>query len=270
MQVENPIEAPVPLRDVVIVGSGNVAESLARAVAVADGLRLVQIVARNAARGAALAALTGTRTTADSARCAAADLYLVAVSDRAVAEATAELRVPAHAVVAHTAGSVPIKALARFPRRGVFYPLQTFTRGRAVDFSGVPCFIEGSDECAALQLDGFARRLGASAFRADSARRRTIHLAGVFACNFANAMYAAGERVLADAELPFEVLKPLIAETAAKAADASTPVAVQTGPAVRGDAPTLDRHRAMLAANPELEAIYTEISRYIWEISRKI
>lgn len=266
----NDISGPAPLRDAVIVGSGNVAESLARAVAAADGLRLVQIFARNAERGAALAALCGTAWSADPGTLAAADLYLVAVSDRAVAEAVGALPVPAGAVVAHTAGSVPLESLGRFARRGVFYPLQTFTRGRAVDFAGVPCFIEGSDEAVCLQLEAFARRLGCTTYRADSARRRTVHLAGVFACNFANAVYGAAGRILAGADLPFDVLKPLIAETASKAVDAASPADVQTGPAVRNDLTTLDRHRAMLGPVSELRTIYDTISRYIWETSRKI
>ena len=83
-------------------------------------------------------------------------------------------------------------------------------------------------------------------------------------------MYGAAERILADAELPFGVLKPLIAETAAKAVGAASPASVQTGPAVRNDLATLDRHRAMLGSEPDLETIYDTISRYIWETSRKI
>lgn len=259
------------LYNVVVVGSGNLAEALARAVAAAPDLRLRQLFARNAERGAAVAALANTSHTSDPAQLAPADIYLVAVSDRAVGEVTAALPIPAGAFVAHTAGSVPMDEIPeKYSRRGVFYPLQTFTKGRAVDFAQIPLFIEGSDEAATRQLEAFARRLSRTVLRADSAQRRAIHLSGVFACNFANAMYAAAEGVLAGAGLPFDVLKPLIRETAAKAADAPSPAAVQTGPAVRGDAPTLAHHRAMLAEAPELETIYTEISHYIWETSKKI
>ncbi|MCD7794309.1 MAG: NAD(P)-binding domain-containing protein, partial [Alistipes sp.] len=110
----------------VIIGSGNLAEALARAVA-KSGLKPVQIFARNAARGQQVAALAGTQWTADPAQLAGADIYLIAVSDRAVAEAAAALPIPAGAVVAHTAGSVPLEALPDRPtvRRAVFYPLQT-------------------------------------------------------------------------------------------------------------------------------------------------
>lgn len=258
------------LRDIVIVGSGNLAEALARAVASIPELRLRQIFARNAARGTAVAALSGTHWTSDPAELAVADLYLIAVSDRAVGEVAGALPIPAESFVAHTAGSVPLDEIpGKYDRRGVFYPLQTFTKGRAVDFAQIPLFIEGSDEGTTLQLEIFGRRLSSKVLRADSAQRRAIHLAGVFACNFANAMYTAAEGVLAGAGLPFDVLKPLIRETAAKAAEAGSSADVQTGPAVRGDAPTLARHRAMLAGEPELEQIYSRISHFIWEISKK-
>lgn len=257
------------LKRVVIVGSGNVAEALARALP-ASGAELCQVFARNRERGPRVAALGGTTWTADPDRLAEADLYLIAVSDRAVGEVAASLRLPDGAVAAHTAGSVPLDALEPFPRRAVIYPLQTFTAGRAVDFARVPLFLEASDKGTYQAVERFARRLSSQLYPADSKRRGILHLAGVLACNFVNALYAAGERTLALEGLPFEALRPLIAETAAKALAAPSPAAVQTGPAVRGDLPTLERHRALLAEEPLLLEIYNLMSRYIWETSRKI
>ncbi len=171
--------------------------------------------------------------------------------------------------MAHTAGSVPLEALpAKFARRAVFYPLQTFTRGRRVDWAEIPLFIEASTPELQAGLEAFARRLSCRVFQADSARRARLHLAAVFASNFVNHMYALGERLLGDAELDFEVLKPLIAETAAKALDAPSPAAVQTGPAVRGDRSTQQRHLEMLG-DELLRTLYTTISQSIWETSRK-
>lgn len=257
------------LKRVVIVGSGNVAEALARALP-ASGAELCQVFARNRERGPRVAALGGTTWTADPDRLAEADLYLIAVSDRAVGEVAASLRLPDGAVAAHTAGSVPLDALEAFPRRAVIYPLQTFTAGRAVDFARVPLFLEASDKGTYQAVERFARRLSSQLYPADSKRRGILHLAGVLACNFVNALYAAGERTLAREGLPFEALRPLIAETAAKALAAPSPAAVQTGPAVRGDLPTLERHCALLAEEPLLLEIYNLMSRYIWETSRKI
>lgn len=257
------------LKRVVIVGSGNVAEALARALP-ASGAELCQVFARNRERGPRVAALGGTTWTADPDRLAEADLYLIAVSDRAVGEVAASLRLPDGAVAAHTAGSVPLDALEAFPRRAVIYPLQTFTAGRAVDFARVPLFLEASDKGTYQAVERFARRLSSQLYPADSKRRGILHLAGVLACNFVNALYAAGERTLVREGLPFEALRPLIAETAAKALAAPSPAAVQTGPAVRGDLPTLERHRALLDEEPLLLEIYNLMSRYIWETSRKI
>lgn len=257
------------LKTAVIIGSGNVAEALAHAV-VQSGLHLVQLWARNAARAQDIAGAVGAAWSCRPGELAAADIYLVAVSDRAVAEVAGALPIPEGAVVAHTAGSVPLEALpAKFARRAVVYPLQTFTRGRRIDFARVPLFIEASTPQLRAELEEFARRLSGRVFSADSARRAQLHLAAVFVCNFVNRMYAVGERLMEGAGLDFGVLKPLIAETAAKALDASSPAAVQTGPAVRGDRPTLERHAAMLD-DELLRTIYSSISQSIWETSRKI
>lgn len=257
------------IRSAVVVGSGNLAEALAAAIARSDA-ELVQLFARNPRRGPEVARRAGTEWTADPAALARADIYLLAVSDRAVAELAAELPIPAGAAVAHTAGSVPLEALpAKFARRAVFYPLQTFTAGREVDFSRIPVFLEASAPELLAELEEFARLLTRTVLRAGSAERARIHLAGVFACNFANAMYAAGERMLREAGLGFEVLKPLVAETAAKACGAAHPSDVQTGPAVRGDRATQERHEELLRDDPLLRQTYEHISRYIWEISRK-
>lgn len=256
------------LNRVVIIGSGNVAEALARAVA-GCGLQLVQLWARNEARAQEIAGAVGCPWACRPEELAEADVYLIAVSDRAVAEVAAALPIPCGAVVAHTAGSVPLEALpVKFARRAVFYPLQTFTRGRRIEWLEVPIFLETSTPELLDELEAFARRLSRQVFVADSGRRAQLHLAAVFVSNFVNHMYVVGERVMKGAGLDFELLKPLIAETTAKALAAASPAAVQTGPAVRGDLPTQQRHTAML--DDELKAIYNSISRSIWETSRKI
>lgn len=258
------------LQRVVVVGSGNLAEALAQAVA-QSGAQLVQLFARNRERGPAVARLAGAPWSDDPQQLAVADLYLLAVSDRAVAEVAEGLPIPAGAAVVHTAGSVAMDALpARYARRGVLYPLQTFTAGRAVDFRRIPLFVEASTPVLQEELEAFAARLSQAVHRLDSQQRVWLHLAGVFACNFVNAMYAAGEGIVQRAGVGFEVLKPLLAETAAKAAAAASPRTVQTGPAVRHDTATQARHEALLAGDPQLQAIYRLISNEIWETSKKI
>ena len=255
---------------VVIIGSGNLAEALARALAAARGLQLVQIHARNEERGREVARIAGCAWSGDPAALAPADLYLIAVSDRAAAEVAERPPTPHGAAVAHTAGSVPMEAIpAKFARRGVFYPMQTFTKGRAVDFRPIPIFLEASTPELLAELEEVAQRLSDRVIPADSERRSKIHLAAVFACNFANHMYTLGEEIARSAGLDFDVLRALVAETAAKACDAASPRDVQTGPAVRGDRTTQERHEALIA-DPRMKEIYQTISQNIWETSRKI
>lgn len=259
------------IKRVVLIGSGNVAEALARTIRHCTEVQLVQLFARNPERGRQVAESGQTTWTDDPQQLAAADLYLLCVSDRAVAELAASLPIPPTAVVAHTAGSVPLDALpAKFAQRAVFYPLQTFTRGREVDFREIPIFLETTDDTLRSPLEHFARQLSEQVIFADSEQRKRLHLAAVFACNFANHMYALGEQIVGDAGLDFALLKPLIAETARKACDATSPITVQTGPAVRNDRTTQERHTAMLTEEPLLEELYRKISQNIWEISKKI
>ncbi len=257
------------MKRIVIIGSGNLAEALAAAVAAAPSLELVQLFARNTARGPEVARLAATAWCCDRSRLAPADLYLIAVSDRAVAEVAAALPFPPEAVVAHTAGSVALDALpATIARRGIFYPLQTFTAGRAVDFAEIPILVEASDQQTLAALETTARALSRTVRKADSALRARIHLAAVFVSNFANHMYALGYDVAAEAGFGFDLLRPLAAETLRKAFDAPSPADVQTGPAVRGDLPTQRRHEALLD-DPDTRRLYTTLSEHIWKISRK-
>lgn len=253
------------IRRITVIGSGNVAEALALNIAGAWGVELVEVVARNAERGEAIAMAAGCDFVEMGDEVAQADLYIIAVSDRAVAEVAEAMELSEEAIVVHTAGSVELSALGR-GRRGVFYPFQTFTAGRAIDLSDVPIFIEGSDETTTAALEAFAEQLSSKVYRADSHRRREIHLSGVWACNFVNALYGVAADVLHEREgLSFEVLQPLILETAHKAAEAVHPAAVQTGPARRGDSEVMARHEAMLTDKPALQEIYRLISEEIYK-----
>ena len=253
---------------IVVVGSGNVAESLAQAIADADNLELVQIYARNEERGRKVAELADTEWSNTSL--AEADLYLISVSDNAVVDVAKSLQIPENAVVAHTAGCCPMDALAPHAHRAVFYPFQTFSVGRKVDFTEGYIFVEGATDLALQAVERAARALTKNVLPADSARRAVIHLSGVFACNFANAMYANAAEVLEKEGLPFDIVAPVIAETAKKAIESKNPAQSQTGPARRGDSQTLDRHRAMLADKQRTKEIYDKISEDIWERTKTL
>jgi predicted short-subunit dehydrogenase-like oxidoreductase (DUF2520 family) len=260
-----------PVWRVVLVGSGNVAAAYARALPTVEGVELVQIYARNEERGRALAALASVPWCGAGGELAAADLYIVAVSDRAIGDVCAELRFPADALVVHTAGSVAMEAIAgREGRRGVLYAFQSFTAGRDVDFSNIPIFVEADNEAVEERLKMFATRLSNKVYTANSERRRMVHLAGVIVNNFTNHLYTLGGELLRGEGFDFELLAPLIAETAAKAIESANPHSVQTGPAIRGDRAVCAKHVEMLASSPELQRIYNVITDSIWEISKKI
>ena len=247
---------------VIVIGSGNVAESLAQAIAEAEGLQLVQVFARNEERGRRIAELAQSEWSAKEL--AEADLYLISVSDNAVAEVAKSLPIPEGAVVAHTAGCCTLDSLAPHTHRAVFYPFQTFSAGRKVDFSKGYIFVEGATDHALKTVEEVAHALTENVMPADTTRRAVIHLSGVFACNFANAMYANAAEVLASEGLPFDIVAPVIEETAKKVVESKNPAQSQTGPARRGDSQTLDRHRKMLADEPQKRELYDKISEDIW------
>ena len=256
---------------VVIVGSGNVAEAFARTLASCKGISLRQIFSRNSVRGRAVAEIAGVEWCGDMEQIAPADLYIISVSDRAVAEVAESLRVPEDAIVVHTAGSVAMDAIPqRKGGRGIVYPLQSFTSGRVVNISSVPLFVEADSDRVSERLMELASLISSRVEYADSERRRVIHLAGVFVNNFVNHLYAEGSDILAREELDYDMLKPLIAETAAKAIATNNPRSVQTGPAVRGDVVVTDRHVTMLAEDERKRQIYKLITESIWETSKKI
>ncbi len=256
---------------VVVVGSGNVAEAFALTLARKQTIDLKQIYARNPVRGKYIAELAETAWTDDVEELAEADIYLIAVSDRAVYEVAYSLRVPDEAIIVHTAGSVPMSSLPeRGGRRGIVYALQSFTEGRRIHLDDVPIFVEAASDATRHRLMHFASLISTQVDYADSERRRTLHLAGVLVNNFVNHLYAEGFDVVTAEGISFDVLKPLIAETAAKAIDSANPHDVQTGPAIRGDRAVCEKHLEMLASKPALRDIYNDLTRRIWEISKRI
>lgn len=254
---------------VVIVGSGNVAEALAVRLGASVGIALQQIYARNAERGSHIARLAGATWSNDVL--AEADIYLIAVSDRAVEDVATSVPFPPEALVAHTAGSVPLMAIPeRKGGRGVFYPLQSFSAGRSEAIEGAPIFIEGDSEATCARLRDLAERMGLNADVADTERRRRLHLAGVFVNNFVNHLYATAADIVTGEGLDFEILRPIIRETAAKAIASANPRSVQTGPAQRGDRATIERHMAMLEDDDTKREIYNYLTQSIWETSKKM
>ena len=227
---------------VVIIGSGNVAQHLIRAFEKSTDAEVVQAYARHPEKLSGL--LPGDRVTDNFGDLAEADAYIISVSDDAIAGVTAQLPFSGRLVV-HTSGSVDIAQADAKNRRGVFYPLQTFSKNRPVDFSTVPFCLESEHEADYAVLEQLAAALSPIHYPIDSGQRQALHVAAVFVNNFANHLYAIGNDICKENSMPFDILKPLIAETAAKVQE-MPPLQAQTGPAVRHDTKTIERHMAFI------------------------
>jgi len=178
------------------------------------------------------------------------DLYIISVSDDAIQSVAASLP-ELNGIVAHTSGSVGMEVLAPYAKRyGVFYPLQTFTKGLDINYAEIPMFIEGCDEAVAKLLSEAAALFTSRIYPADSQRRRRLHVAAVFACNYANYMWSIADRLLREDDMTFDLLRPLISGAVDKVMRIS-PEDAQTGPASRGDIKVLQEHYDMLGNTSE-------------------
>ncbi len=252
---------------VVIIGSGNVAEATAIALKKCN-LTPIQICARNRVNGSTLADKIGCSYTEDFTNIADADIYIISVSDDAIAQISSQLNI-GNAIVLHTAGSVDMQSLSKHKNFGILYPLQTFTKGRYVEFKEIPILIEANSTKTLEVIKGVAEKLTDKVIEADINYRSKLHLAAVFACNFSNHMYAIAEKLLERDDIPFDILKPLIKETTNKVLDSKSPLDIQTGPAIRDDFKTKAKHCEMLTDKIIKRNIYVTLSQNIWEISKK-
>ena len=253
---------------IVCIGSGNLATNLTLAWKEA-GIPVEQVFSRTEANAKALAEQLGCAwTTSTEEIINDADLYLFSLKDSAL-EAVAS-RLPENSGLwVHTAGSMPLAVFEPFAtRRGVLYPLQTFSKGRRIDLGNVPFFLEANSEEDGAILEQLARAVSRDVRFLPSEKRRHLHLAAVFACNFVNHIYALADDILREEGIPFEVLLPLIDETAAKV-HRLTPREAQTGPAIRYDENVINKHLAMLDKMPELKALYETLSRSIYKEANK-
>jgi len=250
---------------IVVIGAGNVAWHLAPAL-VAAGHTITAIYSRSPASREALAKqLPQAQPIATlDLRYLAAEAVILAVPDAALADVAAALKVTPGTVVVHTSGSQPLALLQPIQGAhiGVLYPLQTFSKSKPVALASVPLLIEGQEEDTLQQIEQLAKSISNKVYRVPSEARKQLHLAAVFACNFTNHLLGISQQLLHGANLPKELLQPLIEETVAKATQ-QNPFAVQTGPAVRGDENVLQAHLHLLQQHPRYQAIYSLLSQSI-------
>lgn len=246
---------------VVIIGSGNVATSIA--LTLKDKCELVQIYSRTLANAKALAQQVGCEAIGDLKNLALdADVYIVSVKDDAIGSVVDT--VPDNgALWLHTSGSTPIDVFQnKRSRYGVLYPMQSFSKSHPANMSEVHIFIEGCDSETCKEIKAIASLMTKNVHEADSAEREKLHIAAVFACNFANHMFTLSSEVLDEAGLPFDAMLPLIKTTIAKL-DNITPQESQTGPAARGDMTIIEKHLKSL--HGDKRKIYKLLSHSIMD-----
>jgi predicted short-subunit dehydrogenase-like oxidoreductase (DUF2520 family) len=255
------------IQKVTIIGAGNLATQLAL-VLHENGIRILQVYSRTFESATTLAKQVKAQSITDLQDLDRdTDLFIFAVSDKAIQTVLDQMPVGCIPMV-HTAGSVPMNIFDNYADEyGVFYPLQTFSKDRKVNFENVPICIESNNHFLEEELIELANRISKNVHLISSVQRKQLHLAAVFTCNFTNYMYSVGEKLLEDKEMDFSLLQPLIQETAAKIQEMS-PVKAQTGPAVRFDQEVMNAHEHLLKEQADFQKLYRFVSECIFKMHR--
>lgn len=249
---------------IVIIGGGNVATHLAKAFSKADDVLLVQVYARNIKQIEHLKDVTSITNNIELLK--EADVYIIAVSDDAISNVSSTIE-NKNSLVVHTSGSVAMQSLQNAGRKGIFYLLQSFSKDKEVNFNEIPFCLEAENEQDSLLLETLAKTIGKKIYHINSEQRKRLHVAAVFVNNFTNHMYKIGADICNEYLVPFEILYPLIQETAEKITKLN-PEAAQTGPAKRNDQKTIQNHLALL--NTEQQEIYKLITKSIQQNGKKL
>ncbi len=234
---------------VVLLGAGNVAIHLAAAFQKAEGVRVVQRYNRSKHNYSAFD--QSIPFTNKLNHLAKADIYIIAISDDAISGFSANLNFT-NGIVVHTSGSVTLNTLKCKANKGVFYPLQTFSKSKEISFNDIPICIEAESKIDLNLLNDLAHKISSKVYQVNSAQREKLHIAAVFANNFSNHMFKIAHDICESHNMSFDILKPLILETAQKIQTVS-PEKAQTGPAKRNDEQTIQKHLS------QLEGIQKEI-----------
>jgi predicted short-subunit dehydrogenase-like oxidoreductase (DUF2520 family) len=243
-------------------GAGRVAGALCRELFYA-GFRIDVVASETEAGGKSLADSCKAVWSSDLKFPESTDVIIVAVPDHKLKNVLENISCAPGTLVAHTAGSLGLDIYPeRIIRKGIFYPLQTFSKNRQVSFTDLPFLLESSDNESSEILRNIAESLHANVHFVDTEKRRMIHLAAVFVNNFTNHMLTSGKEVALKSGFTFEILAPLIKETFLKALD-SGPENSQTGPAVRYDKNTIEKHLELLSFSPGLRKIYSDLTQSI-------
>ncbi|MCL7988895.1 DUF2520 domain-containing protein [Sphingobacterium sp. lm-10] len=248
--------------DIVLIGSGNVAHHLGAALKKA-GHRIVQVYSPTAEHARRLADFLQSEATQSLHDLRSdADLYILAVRDQAIPEVVQQLPLSWQGTVVHTSGATSIDLLDKWSKYGVIYPPQSLSKEVPTDLSLIPFAIEGNKEAVKDFLFTTIHPIAPLSFEANSTQRLALHIAAVFANNFSNALYKIAFDILSDQNLPVDVIRPIILESAMKVQN-RLPQQVQTGPARRNDTLTMEKHLEYLKLEPDWQTIYQIMSQFI-------
>ncbi|MEW5675813.1 Rossmann-like and DUF2520 domain-containing protein [Flavobacterium enshiense] len=241
-----------------IIGSGNVAQHLISVFQQTEDVMLQQVFSRHRENISHL--LTDNKIVTDFQHLNPADITIISVTDGAIAEVSNQLPYDNQLVV-HTSGSMGLEELNPKNRKGVFYPLQTFSKSKAINFKNIPLCLETEAVNDYAILENLGKSISDKVYKISSQQRQSLHVAAVFSCNFVNHLYQLGNEICEENKVPFEILFPLIQETADKIKTLS-PKEAQTGPAIRHDQKTIEKHLAFLD-DENKKTIYTLLTQSI-------
>ena len=254
----------VVMKHITLIGAGNLATQLGQAL-VKAGFKIDQVFSRTEKSACVLAKKLGAEplTCLNSLR-DDADVYIFSVKDSVLCQLIMQVcKGREDKLFLHTAGSMSIDCFKDSAQRyGVFYPMQTFSKTKNVSFENIPIFIEGNSEAVEEDIRTLAESIAKRVIPLSSEKRKYLHLAAVWACNFTNHCYSIASDILSEQGIPFDVMLPLIDETANKIHTMS-PLQAQTGPAVRWDQNVIDKQMALMESHPSLQAIYERLSNDI-------
>ena len=250
---------------IIIIGAGKVSAQLGNALIDANH-SIVQIFNRTKSKAASLARKWGAQAIDNFDSISPnADLYIIAVKDDAIEDIcnSLEKHIPAKSLVVHVSGATPSTLLAPyFANHGIFYPLQTFSTDKKPDFKSIPLCINASNQQVEKCLLSLANSISDKVFKVDDQQRVTLHTAAVFANNFSNHLFHIAQQILKEANLPFDLLVPLIEETVEKI-KIMDPKEAQTGPARRNDQKTITKHLELLQNHPQFYDVYQVLTQSI-------
>lgn len=247
---------------IALIGTGRVANQLGSAL-VDKGVNIDGVFGRNAEETMKLAEKLDSRVIENLSDSIQADLILLTVSDDSITEVSRLLNAKNKGLVAHTSGAVPLLAIEGVKRKAVFYPLQSFSLDKQIVWENVPFCLEAENDEDLNALGDLAELLSQRIHVLSSDQRKSLHLAAVFANNFANLMFELSEDLLEKADIDRSILHPLILETANKVLMQSAKVS-QTGPAARGDKQTVEAHRQLLGDGNSYREIYDRLTTEIY------